>query len=194
MLFRNARYYDPLLGRFLQPDWWEVRQQGVGTNRYAYSFNDPVNLSDPNGNIVCLGVCIGGGAALAAVIASIFVVDAVVDISNDGEADGDSPLGNPVGIATSAVVGAIDDDFSNARVESEQKSFINMDNNALIAIIENPLNESGLAANMALRNRIPIVSLQAQREFLVRGDPSKFLEFMVSNGGVMRANPEVSVV
>ena len=22
----------------------------MGTNRYAYSFNDPVNLSDPNGN------------------------------------------------------------------------------------------------------------------------------------------------
>ena len=50
LLFLNARYYDPDLGRFLQPDWWEVRQQGVGTNRYAYGFNDPVNLSDPNGN------------------------------------------------------------------------------------------------------------------------------------------------
>jgi len=50
LLFLNARYYDPDLGRFLQPDWWEVRQQGVGTNRYAYSLNDPVNLSDPNGN------------------------------------------------------------------------------------------------------------------------------------------------
>ena len=34
----------------MQPDWWEVRQPGVGTNRYAYSFNDPVNLSDPNGH------------------------------------------------------------------------------------------------------------------------------------------------
>jgi len=48
--YLNARYYDPLLGRFIQPDWWEVTEQGVGTNRYAYSFNDPVNKSDPNGH------------------------------------------------------------------------------------------------------------------------------------------------
>ncbi len=50
LLTLNARYYDPALGRFMQPDWWEVRKKGVGTNRYAYSFNDPVNLSDPNGH------------------------------------------------------------------------------------------------------------------------------------------------
>ncbi|MEJ2019329.1 MAG: hypothetical protein P8X51_13885 [Maritimibacter sp.] len=35
---------------FIQPDWFEVTKQGVGTNRYAYSFNDPVNGSDPSGN------------------------------------------------------------------------------------------------------------------------------------------------
>jgi len=27
-----------------------VTKAGVGTNRYAYSFNDPVKLSDPGGN------------------------------------------------------------------------------------------------------------------------------------------------
>jgi|GEM_PF-2570635 len=48
--YLNARYYDPELGLFLQPDWFEVTEAGVGTNRYAYSFNDPVNLSDPGGN------------------------------------------------------------------------------------------------------------------------------------------------
>jgi len=48
--YLNARYYDPDLGMFIQPDWFEVTEPGVGTNRYAYSFNDPVNLRDPNGN------------------------------------------------------------------------------------------------------------------------------------------------
>jgi len=48
--FLNARYYDPELGLFLQPDWFEVTSAGVGTNRYAYSGNDPVNMVDPGGN------------------------------------------------------------------------------------------------------------------------------------------------
>ena len=46
----NARNYDPRLGLFIQPDWLDPTQPGVGTNRFAYSFNDPVNLWDPNGN------------------------------------------------------------------------------------------------------------------------------------------------
>ncbi|MEZ5886082.1 MAG: RHS repeat-associated core domain-containing protein [Paracoccaceae bacterium] len=50
--YLNARYYDPRLGMFVQPDWWEVKQEGVGTNRYAYSFNDPVNGRDPSGHSV----------------------------------------------------------------------------------------------------------------------------------------------
>ena len=49
--YLNARYYDADLGRFIQPDWFEVTEPGVGTNRYAYSNNDPVNLLDPGGNL-----------------------------------------------------------------------------------------------------------------------------------------------
>lgn len=48
--FLNARYYDPEAGLFLQPDWYDVRLLGVGTNRYAYSQNDPINSMDPGGN------------------------------------------------------------------------------------------------------------------------------------------------
>ena len=48
--YLNARYYDPRLGMFVQPDWWEVTSPGVGTNRYSYSFNDPVNGRDPGGH------------------------------------------------------------------------------------------------------------------------------------------------
>jgi hypothetical protein len=36
--------------RFISPDDWDPTLPGVGTNRYAYSQNDPVNKSDPNGH------------------------------------------------------------------------------------------------------------------------------------------------
>ena len=46
----NACYDAPKLALFIQPDWFEVAKAGVGTNRYAYSHNDPVNKLDPGGN------------------------------------------------------------------------------------------------------------------------------------------------
>ncbi len=36
--------------RFLSPDNWDPWLQGVDINRYAYSGNDPINQSDPNGH------------------------------------------------------------------------------------------------------------------------------------------------
>ena len=62
----NARWYDPVLARFVTPDDWDpidikaaakgapagVLASPVGTNRYAYSANDPINKSDPNGHII----------------------------------------------------------------------------------------------------------------------------------------------
>jgi uncharacterized protein RhaS with RHS repeats len=41
---------DPVFGRFISPDDWDPTLPGVGTNRYAYALNDPVNKSDQNGH------------------------------------------------------------------------------------------------------------------------------------------------
>jgi len=96
LLYLNARYYDPALGRFIQPDWWEVRQPGVGTNRYAYSMNDPINLSDRNGHQV--QASLGCGTAAPACffilgIATLWIVDTsdtdihLPTIGNDDSSD-----------------------------------------------------------------------------------------------------------
>ncbi len=62
LLFLNSRYYDPIIARFASPDWFDPVQPGVGTNRYAYSLNDPVNNSDINGHIAvqAVGGFVGG--------------------------------------------------------------------------------------------------------------------------------------
>ncbi len=71
LMYLNARYYDPGLGRFVSPDWWDPDKEGVGTNRYAYAGNDPVNKSDPNGHYWqymaggIVGGMFGGGMEIA---------------------------------------------------------------------------------------------------------------------------------
>ncbi len=50
LLYLHARYYDPAFGRFISPDDWDPNLPGVGTNRYAYAENDPVNKADNNGH------------------------------------------------------------------------------------------------------------------------------------------------
>jgi hypothetical protein len=38
--------------RFISPDTLDPTLPGVGTNRYAYAANDPINKSDPSGHII----------------------------------------------------------------------------------------------------------------------------------------------
>ncbi|HND47764.1 MAG TPA: RHS repeat-associated core domain-containing protein [Anaerolineales bacterium] len=55
LMFYNARWYDPSLGRFAQAD--TIIPPGVqGLDRYAYVNNSPVNFVDPTGHtIACYG-------------------------------------------------------------------------------------------------------------------------------------------
>jgi RHS repeat-associated protein len=49
LIFLNARYYDPQLGRFISADPTLPSSNVIGLNRYAYAGNDPVNHLDTNG-------------------------------------------------------------------------------------------------------------------------------------------------
>ena len=51
LYFYNARYYDPVLGRFLSPDTL-VQSPGdpQSLNRYAYARNNPLRYTDPSGH------------------------------------------------------------------------------------------------------------------------------------------------
>ena len=48
--YLNARYYDPALGRFINPDSFVTTGQGLTSyNMYAYCNNNPINMVDPDG-------------------------------------------------------------------------------------------------------------------------------------------------
>ena len=50
LTYMQARFYDPMIGRFLSNDPVGFEEGGVAYfNRYAYTANDPVNLTDPTG-------------------------------------------------------------------------------------------------------------------------------------------------
>jgi len=54
----------PSQAMFIQPDWLDPTEPGVGTNRYSYSHNDPVNRRDPSGNSDEATVLLGGAAGI----------------------------------------------------------------------------------------------------------------------------------
>ncbi|MCL5059795.1 MAG: RHS repeat-associated core domain-containing protein [Candidatus Thermoplasmatota archaeon] len=60
LIYYRARYYDPSIGRFISRD--PIGLQG-GLNQYAYVSNDPVNATDPSGEIVvnAAGAAVGAG-------------------------------------------------------------------------------------------------------------------------------------
>ncbi len=82
--YLNARYYDPVLGMFIQPDWFDVMQPGVGTNRFSYSFNDPVNKADPTGNCVGDWFCFGSWSDSYDTASSPQTSDGIQDVFNYG--------------------------------------------------------------------------------------------------------------
>ncbi len=56
LTYMQARYYDPVIGRFLQTDPVGYEDQ---MNLYAYVHNDPVNYTDPTGEIGVAGFIVG---------------------------------------------------------------------------------------------------------------------------------------
>ena len=53
LYYLNSRYYDPETGRFINADSIIAGVGGSiqGDNMFAYCFNNPINMSDPSGNL-----------------------------------------------------------------------------------------------------------------------------------------------
>lgn len=56
LYYYKARYYDPILGRFLQADSQVMPDSTNGMNRYMYVDGNPVNYRDPSGHVSGAGL------------------------------------------------------------------------------------------------------------------------------------------
>ena len=75
LYYYGARYYDPQLGRFIQPDTIVQSPDDPQTlNRYSYCGNNPLNFTDPTGNffdIATMAFITIAGAAVGAQVAGM---------------------------------------------------------------------------------------------------------------------------
>ena len=96
LYYLKSRYYDPEVGRFINPDGYNSTGQGIiGTNMFAYCLNNPAIFSDDAGTIAFIDdlIFLGGvvcctlifGAAIAPVAwdAAVAVTDYIVGAVNE---------------------------------------------------------------------------------------------------------------
>lgn len=116
--------------RFIQPDDWDPTMPGVGTNRYAYASNDPINNSDPNGHFAVAGAIVGAVVGLA--------VQAAID-SYNGQLSGASAyagavVGGAVAGATAGLASGLGAGVYGASIAS------GVTGNVAAAVTENAVN------------------------------------------------------
>ena len=74
LIYFGARYYSPILGRFITPDTIVQGPMNPQTlNRYSYCNNNPINLVDPTGHFFWFAAIVGAivGATIGGVTAAI---------------------------------------------------------------------------------------------------------------------------
>ena len=103
--YLNSRYYDPAVGRFINPDA-AIGQVGniKGNNMFTYALNNPVMYSDITGNWPKLSTVLAGVAAVVATVAVAAAVVATCGAAIPAVAAGGSlALGLSAGSAASAI-------------------------------------------------------------------------------------------
>ena len=75
--YLQSRYYDPAIGRFINADSYASTDATglLSTNMFAYCENDPVNRSDPTGEVAPILIAMAGGAMVG--LAEQFMTDVI---------------------------------------------------------------------------------------------------------------------
>lgn len=75
--YLNSRYYDPAVGRFINPDSLLNQESALGNNMFAYCLNNSMNMTDTEGNLPFLAVTAIIGAVVGAVAGGVVAAKAV---------------------------------------------------------------------------------------------------------------------
>ncbi|MDD2237963.1 MAG: hypothetical protein PHG65_12225 [Kiritimatiellae bacterium] len=82
LYYYNARYYDPDIGRFIQPDTIIPNPtDSQAYNRYSYCLNNPVMMKDPSGHLSIGSICDDIGNAFEDV--SSWIDDNIIEECRD---------------------------------------------------------------------------------------------------------------
>ncbi len=118
--------------RFVSSDTMDPTLPGVGTNRYSYSLNDPVNKSDTNGHAAqsALGVFGPPGVAAAAAITAMMAIEAQFGTFSKTADFAQSLMSStPAAPSSSAVVGSASRAERSGEERSRQSAHVNLSYN-----------------------------------------------------------------
>ncbi len=119
LYYYGARYYDPMLGRFISPD-----SNLDGLNRYTYCHNNPVIYIDPTGEFFWLPVIIGAafgayegyeignangadGADLLGYVLGGAIIGGLSGYAGGAVTAAEIPMANTLGIMTSSSINSL---------------------------------------------------------------------------------------
>ena len=107
LTYMQARYYDPVIARFLSADPVGFVESGFNPqmfNRYSYALNDPVNLTDPDGRCPLCALAhpgVRGAIGFAGGALAGGVINSVAQIAKNGGFN-DFSVGQAVGAAAAS--------------------------------------------------------------------------------------------
>jgi len=107
LLYYRARFYDPALGRFLNPD--PIRFEG-GINFYAYANNNPTTLTDPTGEVIPIALVAALPYVVGAVVGAATAVGSELIVNPEatgGELLTAGALGATLGVASGGLGSAV---------------------------------------------------------------------------------------
>jgi RHS repeat-associated protein len=169
LYYMRARFYRPEMRRFVNQDVLVGNvADGQTLNRYAFVTGKPISLIDPFG-------LFGQEDALSLALDFTPIVGSCKGILEF--IIGKDPITGESIPLWIAVIGIIP---GGKYLTRAGKAGVALDTNALVAALE---YGDILKIDAALKGRIPLVSRQAVREFLERGDIEALRQFLSERGG-----------